>query len=112
MSPGAQSDGHDRPRPVGELVPSMAAVVEDVLVRSEDAIGQPIVAHVLPDVLDRVELWRFCRQRHQGDVIGDHELVREMPAGAISTTCVCLKLAELFYEPGVTWQCRQRAKEN
>ena len=61
----------------------MAAVVEDVLVRAEDAIGQPIVAHVLPDILDRVEFWRFRRQRHQGDVIGDGELVREMPAGLI-----------------------------
>jgi hypothetical protein len=30
-----------------------------------------------------LSFWRFWRQRHQGDVIGDGELVREMPAGLV-----------------------------
>jgi hypothetical protein len=38
-------------------------MVEDVLVESEDAVRKPVVAHEAPDVLDRVELGRFGRQR-------------------------------------------------
>ena len=50
------SDGHDFPRLVDEPVPGKAAVVEDVLVGSEDPVREPVVAHELPDVLDRVQL--------------------------------------------------------
>jgi hypothetical protein len=32
----------------------MAAVVEDVVVGAEDAVGEPVVAYELPDVFDRV----------------------------------------------------------
>jgi hypothetical protein len=46
-------------------------------------VGEPVVAHELPDVFDRVEFGRFGRQRHQGDVVGDGELGREMPAGLV-----------------------------
>ena len=37
----------------------------------------------LPDVFDRVELGRLRRQRHQGDIVGDVELGRKVPAGLI-----------------------------
>lgn len=52
----AQSEGHDAPGLVDELVPGEAAVVDDVIVGLEDAVRKPIVAHELPDVLDWVEL--------------------------------------------------------
>jgi len=55
MRPFAATDGHDVPRLIDELVPSLAAVVDDVVVGGEDAVGEPIVAHELPDILDRVE---------------------------------------------------------
>src|SRR5216684_359395 len=83
MCPVAQADGHDGPGLVDELVPGEAAVVEDVVVGAEDAVGEPVVADVLPDVLDRVEFGRLGRQRQQGDVGGDVELVGEVPAGLI-----------------------------
>jgi hypothetical protein len=35
-------------------VPGLAAGVEDVLVGVEDAVRQPVLAQILPDVLDRV----------------------------------------------------------
>ena len=63
MRPLAQSDGHDAPRLIGETVPGEAAMIEDVVVRFEDTVRQPVVAHELPDVYDRVELGTFRRQR-------------------------------------------------
>ena len=83
MRPVAHADGHDRPRLVDKLVPGVAAVVENVLVGLEYPVGEPVVAHELPDVFGRIELGRFGWQRHQGDVVGNGELVGEMPAGLI-----------------------------
>ena len=57
----------------GEFVPGMAAVIEDVVVVSEDAVGEPVVAQELPDVPDRVEFRRSGRERQQGGVVGDLE---------------------------------------
>ena len=53
MCPAAQPNGHDAPWLFGEAVPSEAALVKDVGVGFEDAVGQPVVAHELPDILDR-----------------------------------------------------------
>ncbi len=79
MRPIAKPDGHDRPGLIDELVPGVAAVVEDVVVGFEDPIGQPVIAHELPDVLDRVEFGAFRRQRQDGDVGRDSQVVGEMP---------------------------------
>ena len=56
MGPVSQADGHDEPRPIGEVVPRRAAVIEDIAVSGEDPVGDPVLPHVLPDVLDRVQL--------------------------------------------------------
>ena len=58
-------------------------MIDDVVVRFEDAVRQPIVAHELPDILDRIELRRSGRQRQQGDIVGDDEPVGHVPAGLI-----------------------------
>lgn len=55
MSPGAQSVGNDAPGSVDEDIPGLAAVVEDVGVGFKDAVAEPVVAHELPQVLDRVK---------------------------------------------------------
>ena len=39
MCPLAQIDGHDAPRLIDEAVPGEAAVVDDVIVGFEDAVG-------------------------------------------------------------------------
>src|SRR4030095_2782727 len=80
MGPVTQSDGHDEPRLVCELVPRFAAVVEDVAVRGEDPVRDPVVAHVLPDVLDRVQLRCLGRERYERAVVGDHKALGLMPA--------------------------------
>ena len=69
----AQSDGHDPPGLIGELVPSIAAMVDEIIVGFEDAIGEPVVAHELPDILDRIEFRRFRRQGENGDVGGNDQ---------------------------------------
>src|SRR6266576_6937181 len=50
VGPLAQSDGHDAPRLVDELVPCRTTMVDEIVVGFEDAVGEPVVAHELPDV--------------------------------------------------------------
>ena len=57
----AQSDGHDAPGLIDELVPRHTAVVDEIVVRFEDTVRQPVVAQELPDVFDRIELGTFRR---------------------------------------------------
>ncbi len=73
MRPRPQSELHDAPWLIGEAVPGEAAVVEDVVVGFEHAVRQPVVAHELPDVLDRIELWAFGWEWQQGDVVGNDQ---------------------------------------
>ena len=83
MCPVPESDGHDPPGLVCDFVPRFAAVIDDIVVVLEDAIGQVVVPHELPEVFDRVELWRSGRQRQQGDVIGKVQGLGCVPAGLI-----------------------------
>lgn len=62
MSPIAQSNGHDAPRLIAELIPCVATKFDDLFVRIEDAVGEPVVADELPDVFGWVEFRRLGRQ--------------------------------------------------
>jgi len=59
MRPFASADGHDAPWLIEKAVPGKTAMVENVFVGSENPVRKPIVAHNLPDVLDRIELGAF-----------------------------------------------------
>lgn len=83
MRPVSQTDRHDTPGLVDQLVPGVAAMIDDVLVTVEDAIGEPVVADELPDVLDRVEFGALGRQWHECDVGWHSEFRREMPSGLV-----------------------------
>ena len=83
MGPFPASDGHDPPRLIDELVPSLAAMVDDVVMGCEDAVGEPVVAHELPDILDRVEFGAFGRQRDDADIVGHIEFAGHVPASLI-----------------------------
>ena len=83
MGPISDANGHDCPRLIDETVPSSTAVIEDVIVGSEDAVGEPVVTDELPDVLGGIQLRGAWRERHQGDVVGDLESIGRMPAGLI-----------------------------
>lgn len=83
MRPISQSDGHDTPWLIGELIPSIRTMVEDVIVGLEDSVREPVLTHELPDVLDRVQFWAFCRQRHQGNIGRDFQVAGNVPTGLI-----------------------------
>lgn len=83
MGPLPHADGHDAPWLIDEVVPGEAAVVDDIVVGFEYSVRQPVVAHELPDVLDRVELRAPGRQRQQGDVGRYDQFGRSMPSSLI-----------------------------
>ncbi len=83
MRPLSVSDRDDFPWPSDELGPGVAAMLDDIVVAAEDAVGEPVVAHEPPDVLDRIELGRTWRQGDDGDIGGPAGLGRGVPAGPI-----------------------------
>lgn len=85
MCPLAHSDGRDAPRLIDELVPCEAAVIDDVVVRFEDAVRQPIVAHELPDIFNWIELGATGRKRHQGDVGRNDQFCGAVPSGLVES---------------------------
>jgi len=58
---------------VHERIPGIAAVVYDIVVGFEDAVREPVVAHILPDIFDWIKLGGFRRQRDNGDVGGNEQ---------------------------------------
>ena len=54
MSPLSRSDGHACLGLIDELVPDLATGLNDGVVIFEDAVREPVLSEVLPDVLDRV----------------------------------------------------------
>jgi hypothetical protein len=73
MRPLAQSDGHDLPGSVDKGIPSVAAMIDNIVVGFEDAGREPVVAHVLPDVFNEIEFRAFRRQGENGDVGGNEQ---------------------------------------
>ena len=58
-------------------------MIDDIVVRGKDAVGEPIFAHELPDVLDRVQLGAFGWQRDDADVGRHLELAGHVLTGRI-----------------------------
>jgi hypothetical protein len=80
VSPISEADGFDLVRQVEKAVPG---VFEDGLIVFEDAIGQPVLAQELPDILHRVQFRRACRQQDRHDVAGNPETAGGVPSGPI-----------------------------
>ena len=67
-----------------EGVPGLAAGLDDRVAGVEDAIGEVVLAQMLPDVFDRIELWGIRRERRQADVVRHFQLVTGwVPASSI-----------------------------
>jgi hypothetical protein len=58
-------------------------VIDNIVVGFEDAVREPVVAHVLPDIFDWIEFRAFRRQRDNGDIGGNRQSCRQMPSGLI-----------------------------
>jgi len=83
VGPFAHSDGHDPPRLIDEVVPGVAAVIDDVVEGFEDPVREPIFAHELPDVFLGIQFGTLSGQRDERDVGGDVQPAGEMPSGLI-----------------------------
>ena len=83
LHPISHSDGHDRFGLIDELVPGLATGLDDGVVIFEDAVREPVLSEVLPDVLDRVQLGRSRGQQDDGEVFRDLELIGAVPPGAV-----------------------------
>jgi hypothetical protein len=59
-------------------------VIDEIIIGFEDTIGEPVVAHKLPDVFNRVELGAFRRQGDDGDVGWHNEARRHVPASLVN----------------------------
>ena len=55
-------------------------MVDEIVVGFKHAVGEPVVAHELPDVLDRIEFGGFRWEGDDGDVGRHDEARRHMPA--------------------------------
>src|SRR3954451_556401 len=62
---------------------SVAGRFDDRFVGFEHAVGEPVLAQVLPDVLDRIELGGARGQEDEGDVFRHDRATGRMPAGPI-----------------------------
>ena len=65
-------------------------MIDEIVVGFEDAIGEPVIAHELPYVLDRIELRAFRRQGDNGDIGRDltaflYQRMRDYCIGMISS---------------------------
>jgi hypothetical protein len=58
--PIAAGDGHDFPRLIDERVPSVAAVIDDIVEGFENSVRQPVLPHELPDIFLAVEFGCAC----------------------------------------------------
>jgi hypothetical protein len=83
MGPFSVPNRHDDPGLVDKLVPGLGGDRQNFVVGFEDPIGKLILAHELPNVLDRVQFGRSWRHGHQGDVGRDRQLVRGVPTGLV-----------------------------
>ena len=81
--PIASGDGHDLPGVVDEGVPSVAAVVDDIVEGFENSVRQPVLPHELPDVFLAVEFGCAWRELQKRDVVWNLEGLCAMPAGLI-----------------------------
>ena len=83
MRPSAVSNRHDAVGLADQLVPSIAAMIDDLAVGFEDAVGEPVIPHELPDIFDWIELWTLGWQRDDADIIGYDERSGHVPPGLI-----------------------------
>ena len=83
MNPLAVSDRRDAPGLSDQLVPSITAMIDDLVIGFEDAVREPIIPQELPDVFDRIEFWAFGWQRDDADILGYGERGGHVPPGLI-----------------------------
>ena len=69
-------DGHNARTLIDQLVPRLAAVINDIVAGSEHTVRKP-------DILDRVEFKTFGWERDDTDFSGNIQPISHMPTGLI-----------------------------
>jgi hypothetical protein len=64
-------------------VPGVLASVEDVLIGGEQAVAEEVVFEVLPGFFGRIAFGSGGRNINQGDIGGDAQRLRTVPADAV-----------------------------
>ena len=78
-------DGFDSVGHGDECVPGGLAGVKYGFIVIEDAVGEIVVAHVLPDFFLSIEFGAIGRKQNDGDIVRHDKLVaRPVPASPIS----------------------------
>ena len=75
--------GHYFPWLFDELAPGFAGEVDDIVIGLEDPVGEPVVAHELPDVLSGVQFGRPWGQEQEREIGWDFQLEGSVPTGLI-----------------------------
>jgi hypothetical protein len=83
MGPIAHADGHDRPGSIDELIPSFAAVVDDVVVGCEDAVDSQLSRMNCPTFSTGLISGERGGNRTMVMLSGTSSLARAMPTGLI-----------------------------
>ncbi len=76
-------EGGDPTRFIEHGVPGVRAGIEDILIGHEQAVAEEVVFEVLPGFFGGIALWGVGRDSDQGDIGGNAQLLRTMPAGAV-----------------------------
>ncbi|MBI6630843.1 hypothetical protein JAO82_13240 [Pontibaca sp. S1109L] len=53
MRPFVHPNGSDVRQLANQYIPSITAMIDDLIVGFEDAVGEPVVPHELPDIWKR-----------------------------------------------------------
>ena len=83
VGPAAHSNGGNGFGLSDELSPGGGCGVDDRIVVFEHGVREPVLAQILPDVLDRVQLRGAGRQEDRRDVFGHVELAGRVPSGPV-----------------------------
>jgi hypothetical protein len=82
MCPVSQADRHDTPGSVDQLVPRVAAMIDDVLTTVEDAIGEPVVGRTARRSRSH-SVRALGGQWHERDIRWHEEFRGEMPSSLV-----------------------------
>src|SRR5262252_4891988 len=74
---------NDFPRLIDERVPSVAAVVDDIVEGFENSVRQPVLPNELPDIFLAIEFGCAGRKLQERDVVWNLEGLGAMPPGLI-----------------------------
>src|SRR6516225_1958883 len=81
--PIAAGDGHDFPRLIDERVPSVAAVIDDIVEGFKNSVRQPVLPHELPDIFLAVSSGERGGSCKSEMLFGTWRALGAMPAGLI-----------------------------